>query len=79
MRICDLQTGTIRLTRAAKRLRDQWLMTKEHWRDENSRTFERDHLDPLAPAITLTLAAVQRLAEVLEQAERECSEEEDGE
>jgi hypothetical protein len=76
MRICDLNTGAIRLTRAAKKLRDQWLATQEHWSDQNQRDFERNHLNPIAPEITLTLAAVQRLAEVLEQAERECSDEE---
>ena len=75
MRICDLHTGSIRLTRAAKSLRDQWLDTKDHWNDQNRRDFEQNHLEPLAPEITLTLAAVQRLAEVLEQAERECSDE----
>ncbi|MFV1964373.1 MAG: hypothetical protein ACC628_03040 [Pirellulaceae bacterium] len=75
MRMCDLNTGVIRLTRSAKTLRDHWLDAKEHWNDRNSREFEQTHLEPLAPEITLTLAAVQRLAEVLEQAECECSEE----
>jgi hypothetical protein len=73
MRICDLHSGAIRLTRAAKSLRDQWLDTKDHWNDQNRRDFERNHLEPIAPEITLTLAAIQRLSELLEQAERECS------
>jgi hypothetical protein len=76
MKTWDLHTGVIRLTRAAKRLRDQWSDTKEHWSDQNRRDFERNHLGPLAPEVTLTLAAVQRLAEVLEEAFRECSDEE---
>jgi hypothetical protein len=75
MRICDLNTGAIRLTRSAKKLRERWLDAKEHWNDQNSRDFAENHLEPLTPEITLTLAAVQRLAEVLAQAERECSEE----
>ena len=75
MKMCDLNTGAIRLTRSAKKLRDHWLEAKDHWNDQNSREFEKNHLAPLAPEITMTLAAVQRLAEVLEQAERECSEE----
>ena len=73
MRMCDLNSGAIRLSRGAKRLRDHWLEAKEYWNDQNSRDFEKNHLEPLAPEITLPLAAVQRLAEVLEQAERECS------
>jgi hypothetical protein len=76
MKICDLHTGVIRLSRAARDLRDQWLQTKDDWHDQNRRDIERNHLEPLAPEITLTLAAIQRLAEVLEQAERECSDEE---
>jgi hypothetical protein len=73
MRICDLHTGAVRLTRAAKKLRDRWAAAKEHWDDQNRRDFEQNHLEPLTPDITLTLAAVQRLAEMLERAERECS------
>jgi hypothetical protein len=75
VRICDLHTGAIRLTRSASKLREQWLATQEHWNDQMRRDFERNHLEPLAPEITLTLAAIQRLGELLEQAERECSDE----
>ena len=77
MKSWDLQTGVIRLTRAAKQLRDRWSETKEQWNDQNRRDFERNHLEPLAPEITLTLAAVQRLAEVLEQARRDCVDEQE--
>jgi hypothetical protein len=77
MHTWDFQTGVIRLTRSTKKLRDDWAETKEHWSDQNQRDFERNHLDPLAPTITLTLTAVQRLAEVFEQARRECSDEPD--
>jgi hypothetical protein len=73
MRICDLHTGAVRLTRAAKKLRDHWVAAEEYWNDQNRRDFEQTHLAPLTPDITLTLAAVQRLAEMLERAERECS------
>lgn len=77
MRICDLQTGRIQLTRAAKKLREQWSITCENWQDSNRTAFERHHLEPLSPQITLLLAAVHRLADVLEQAERECSDEDE--
>ncbi|MEO8498338.1 MAG: hypothetical protein ABI614_25020 [Planctomycetota bacterium] len=71
MRICDLHTGTIQLTRAARDLREQWNATSEYWKDKNSDDFDEKHVQPLAPKITLLLAAVNSLSEVLERAERE--------
>jgi hypothetical protein len=72
MRICDLHTGTIRLSKAAKQLREKWEETKPFWKDENAADFEFNHLQPLTPQLTLTLAAVNRLAALLEKAERDC-------
>lgn len=71
MRICDLNTGTIRLTRAAKDLREQWNETSDHWKDKNHDDFEAKYIQPLAPQMSLLLAAVNTLNEVLERAERE--------
>lgn len=72
MRISDLNTGTMRLTKAAKALRERWEQTRPNWSDGNAVDFERDVLIPLAPQITLTLAAIHRMAQLLEQAERDC-------
>lgn len=77
MRICDLHSGRNRLTRAAQLLRDQWSQTCDHWDDANQRDFYQNHLQPLAPQITLMLSAVHRLSEVLQQAERECSDDDE--
>ena len=77
MKICDLQTGRARIARAAKALREEWLTTIESWTDRNQVDFERQHLEPLAPQITLMSAAVQQLADVLECVEKECSDEEE--
>jgi hypothetical protein len=77
MSICDLSTGLIKLTRAAKRLRDQWAATEAHWDDQNAADFEQNHLQPILPQLTLTSAAVNRLAALLVQAERECSDEDE--
>ena len=71
MRICDLHTGSIRLTRAAKDLREQWTETCDHWKDKNRDDFEAKYVQPLTPQISLLLAAVNSLSEVLERAERE--------
>ena len=71
MKICDLHTGSIRLTRAAKDLREQWNETSDYWKDKNRDDFDAQHVQPLAPQITLLLAAVNSLSEVVERAEQE--------
>ena len=71
MRICDLHTGSIQMTRAAKDLREQWKETSEYWKDKNRDDFDVKFVQPLAPQISLLLAAVNSLSEVLERAERE--------
>jgi hypothetical protein len=75
MRICDLHTGSIRLSKAAKQLHERWEETKPLWNDQNAAEFEFDYLQPLTPQLTLTLAAVNRLAALLEQVERDCLDE----
>jgi len=73
MQICDVVTGTKRLQKATKALKEQWLMTKEHWRDKTAEEFEEKYLRPLGERVGMTLAAVDRLTEVLEKAEKELS------
>jgi hypothetical protein len=62
-----------KLTRSAKKLRDQWQETRMHWSDQNAVEFEQHYLQPLAPQLTLTSAAVNRLATLFTQIERECA------
>lgn len=76
MRICDLSTGTMRLTKAAKALREQWDQTRPLWNDANAADFERDVLHPLTPQINLTLSAIHRMAQLLDKVERDCWDEE---
>ena len=71
MTICDLHTGSIQLTRAARDLREQWNATSDYWKDTNHDDFDAKYVQPLAPQITLLLAAVNSLSEVLARAERE--------
>ncbi len=72
MKICDLNTGMGRLNQAFAHLKEKWAEAKTHWHDEASRQFEEQHLRPIPTQLQLTVAAVNRLAEVLEKAEREC-------
>jgi len=67
----DLISGLGRLQRAAAELREHWLAAKTHWTDQVSRDFEKDHLQHLPAQVTLAVAAVQQLADLLEQAEKE--------
>ena len=77
MKICDLYTGGSQLKRAVKTLKEQWQQTKEHWTDITSQEYEEKYLLPLLPEINQTLAAVYQLSELLEQAERECTDRSD--
>lgn len=72
MRLCDFQTGVGRLQRETKRLKDSWRETKVHWNDAAAKQFEEKYLEPLIPNIKLALAAIHELAEVVDDAEREC-------
>ena len=76
MKTCDLTSGVGRMKQAMKILREQWLLTREVWTDETARKFEEQYLQPLLPQMQLTLAAVNRFAEVMEKAEKECGDEE---
>ena len=71
MKHCDLITGMARIQRGFSRLKERWLETKTHWTDQASRDFEKNHLQPLPSQITMVVAAVHELAELLEQAEKE--------
>jgi hypothetical protein len=71
MKHCDLVTGIGRIQRAAAELKEKWLDTHSHWDDKARRDFEKNHLQPLPSQITMVVAAVHELAELMEQAESE--------
>ena len=73
MHICDVITGTKRMQKATKSLKEQWLQTKEYWRDQTAEKFEEEYLQPLGEQIRMALTAVDYLTEVLEEAEKELS------
>jgi hypothetical protein len=70
MNVCDLQTPTDMLRKAVTGLKDTWNAATQDWQDEVRVTFARERLDPLLPDIHILLAAVQQLAEVLQDAHR---------
>ena len=79
MHICDVVTGTKRLQKAMKELKEQWYWTKEYWRDQTAEKYEKEYLQPLGEKVRLALSAVERLTEVLEEAEKDLSDHGGGE
>jgi hypothetical protein len=73
MQVCDVVTGTKRLQKSTKALKEQWLMTKEYWRDKTADKYEEEYLQPLGECVRMALSAVDRLTEVLEEAEKDLS------
>jgi len=71
MKCCDLLTGLGRMNRSTAKLKEKWLQTKAHWNDKASQNFEKDFLQTLPPQITLAVAAIHELKDVIEQAESE--------
>ena len=69
----NLTIGWTDLNRALKTMRQLWEETKLDWHDTVSQDFEENHWAPLERQTVATLRAIDRLAPVLAQAERECS------
>ncbi|RMG38660.1 MAG: hypothetical protein D6725_06735 [Planctomycetota bacterium] len=77
-RVADLSAAAARLTKALDYLDEVWAAVREEWDDENSRAFAEEHLEPLASSVRSALDAVNRMNDVLAQAERDCSDPERG-
>ncbi len=49
-----------------------WNETRLFWRDENSRRFEKEVIEPLLTKLRATQSAMGRIAVVLRNARRDC-------
>jgi len=72
MRIADLTTGANQLRDALDVLQRAWSDTREKWHDANSQDVEENHLRPIARELATMFPAIDQLALILAQAEREC-------
>jgi hypothetical protein len=72
MRPCDLTTGLGQLTDAIATLKDRWSETKNVWNDDSSQLIEKKYLEEIPTRLRFLFIATQRLAEVMEKAQREC-------
>ncbi|KPK75858.1 MAG: hypothetical protein AMJ79_09430 [Phycisphaerae bacterium SM23_30] len=65
--------GRAKLVRAAKNLFVSWERTKEGWRDENSRQFEKKYITLLQSEIHNTQQAMDHIAVLLHRLRQECT------
>jgi hypothetical protein len=71
MKVCDLNTGLGQMAQALSHLKECWGQTQEHWRDDMARQFEQTHLHDVPIRLQRVAQAAQRLAAVIDAAERE--------
>lgn len=71
MRSCDLIGPMGRLKKSTAKLKEAWLEVKEHWNDQASQDFEKNFLQPLPAQITLTVAAIHQLDDLIKDAEKD--------
>jgi hypothetical protein len=74
----DLTGGAARMALSLKQLDLKWETVRETWDDATSKSFHKEHIEPLLPDVKMTLEAVGRLAEVLARAARDVSDGFDG-
>ncbi len=68
----SLQASRVRLEHALQELLVRWDEVKARWDDAMSRDFEERHLRPLEPRIRNAMAAMEKMAEKLDRARRDC-------
>ena len=71
MRRADLSVGTTKLYKSHVEMLQAWERTKESWKDDNSQSFEDEHIATLGPFVKLLLDATNNLNEIFARAERD--------
>jgi len=72
MRPWDFDTSAARMRKATEDLQVAWEQNTEQWHDEVSRKFCEQHLEPIGPAMKLSLDAVGRMQQLMNQIQNEC-------
>jgi len=68
----SLDATRYRLFREFEALREQWERTRSLWKDVVRQEFEDQHWKPLDAAVLTTLAAMDRIAPIMNQVRQEC-------
>ena len=69
-----MSAGAARLKHALKSVREHWDVTKEHWADNVSRDFEKNHLMPLDQQVNTTLRGMDKISDVMSKVRSACGE-----
>lgn len=64
--------GRTRLQGAHKDLRLRWEKARSDWDDPVSREFQEQHIEPLQRHVKNAVDAIDRIAELLARARRDC-------
>ena len=73
MKTSELAAAASTLSRTLHKLNEQWLDAGDAWTDDASRSFSKQYLEPLPEQFRLALAAINHLAEIAHEAERDCA------
>ncbi len=68
----SVESSAGKLKQVEKDLSRLWSETRLFWRDENSRRFEREVIEPLLVKLRATQTAMGRIAVVLRSVRRDC-------
>lgn len=68
----NLTADRMRLTALTRALRVRWDQTKDHWRDDQARDFERTYLVELEAGVENTVGVIEKLDRLLTQLQRDC-------
>jgi hypothetical protein len=68
----SMNTAQNRLKQATKELTIHWDAARASWDDTMSRRFHESHLAHLEPMIRTTVAAMEKMSELLAKARQEC-------
>ncbi len=74
MRPWDFDTSAARLRKATETLQVAWEQTSEQWEDSVSQSFCEQYLEPIGPAMKLSLDAVGRMQQLMNQIQQEVEE-----
>lgn len=74
----SVKVAQANLMDALKQLRFKWERTRGEWDDHASRRFEKEVLLALEPRILAAVKGLDRVAELMDQARRECSDDSSG-
>ncbi len=68
----SIRTGKAQLEAALKELLIKWDHTQTRWNDPVSKDFDKEFITPIDRRIKSAIPAIEKLADVLHKARRDC-------